>query len=77
MENCLCNDASQRPTAEQLVSALEEMKANIEESYGKLAKVDAVRQVMTMKAFQQCEKENADEMIAKDDEIQQLQVRCN
>ena len=72
IQNCLCNDPSQRPTAEQLVSALEEMKADVEGSYGELAKVDAVRKVMTVKAFQQRKKENADEVIAKDEEIQQL-----
>ena len=80
IKGCLHNDPSQRPSAEQLVSTLEEMKTDIEGSYGELAKVDAVRQVMTMKAFQQRKKENADEMIAKDEEIQQLrqqlQVRC-
>ena len=72
IQNCLGNDPSQRPTAEQLVSALEEMKANVEGSYGELAKVDAVRQVMTMKTFQLCKKENTDEVMSKDEEIQQL-----
>ena len=72
MQNCLCNEPSQRPTAEQLVSSLEEMKADVEGSYGGLAKVDAVRQVMTVKTFQQRKKENADEVIAKDEENQQL-----
>ena len=48
------------------------MKADIEGSYGELAKIDAVRQVMTTKAFQQRKKENADEMTAKDEQIQQL-----
>ena len=79
IKGCLRNDPSQRLTSEQLVTALEEMKADIEGSYGVLAKVDAVRQVMTVKAFQQRKKENADELITKDQEIehlqQQLQVR--
>ena len=73
IKGCLRNDPSQRPTAEQLVSSLEEVKVGVEGSYGGLAKVDAVRQVMTVKAIQQHQKENADEMIAKDEEIQQLQ----
>ena len=55
------------------------MKADVEGSYGELAKVDAVRKVMTVKAFQQHKEENADEVIAKNEEIQQirqqLQVR--
>ena len=46
------------------------MKVDIEGSYGVLAMVDAVRQVMTVKALQQCKKENLD---AKDEEIRQLQ----
>ena len=72
IQNCLDNDPTQRPTAEQLVSGLEEMKADVEGSYGELAKVDAVRQVMTVKAIQQHKKENDDEMTTKDEEIQQL-----
>ena len=75
IKSCLRNDPSQRPTAEQLVSGLEETKADIDGSYGELAKVDAVRQVMTVKAFQECKKKKADDAIAKDEEIQQLQVR--
>ena len=55
------------------MSSLEEIKVDVEGSYGKLAKIDAVRQVMTMKAFQQRKKETAHEMIAKDEEIQRLQ----
>ena len=72
IKGCLRNDPSQRPTAEQLVSGFEEMKTDVEGSYGQLAKVDAVRQVMTMKTFQQHQKENTDEVIAKEEEIQQL-----
>ena len=72
IKSCLRNDPSQRPTAQQLVSDLEEMKAEVEGSHGVLAKPDAVRQVMSMKIFQECRKENADVVIAKDEEIQQL-----
>ena len=72
-KNCLQNAPSQRPTAEQLVTALEEMKADIEGPYGDLAKVDAVRQVKTVKALKQSKKETVNELTAKDEEIQQLQ----
>ena len=65
IKNCLHNDPSQRPTAEQLVTSLEEMKSVVEGSYGELATVDAVRQVMTVKAL----KAKGDDKI---DEIQQL-----
>ena len=65
IKNCLHNDPSQRPTAEQLVTSLEEMKSVVEGSYGELATVDAVRQVMTVKAL----KAKGDDKV---DEIQQL-----
>ena len=80
IKDCLHNDPSQRPSAEQLVSSLEVIKADVEGSCGGLAKVDAVRQVLTMKEFQQCKKESTDELTVKTKEIQQLQqqllVQC-
>ena len=74
IQNCLGNDPTQRPTAEQLVSGVEGMKTDVEGSYGEIAKVDAVRQVMTVKAIQQHKKENADKLTTKEEEIQQLHV---
>ena len=50
IKNCLHNVPPRRPTAEQLVTSLEEMKGEVEEAYGELATVDAVRQVRTVKA---------------------------
>ena len=73
IKECLRNAPSQRPSSEQLVSALERMTSDIEGSYGELAKFDAVRQVMTMKALHKRKVENADELIAKNEEIHQLQ----
>ena len=61
IKNCLHNVPSRRPTAEQLVTSLEEMKGEVEGAYGELATIDAVRQVMTVKALK-----------ANKDEIQQL-----
>ena len=69
MKDCLCNAPSQRPTAEQLVTALEEMKADIEGDYGDLATVEAVRQVNVAKSL----KTRRNLLAAKDEEIQQLQ----
>ena len=69
MKDCLCNAPSQRPTAEQLVTALEEMKADVEGDYGELATVEAVRQVKITKAM----KNKRKLLAAKDEEIQQLQ----
>ena len=73
IKECLQNAPSQRPTAEQLVTALEEMKADIEGDYGALATVDAVRQVKTMKALKAKSNDRVNELAAKEEEIQQLQ----
>ena len=69
IKDCLCNAPSHRPTAEQLVTALEEMKADVERDYGELATVEAVRQVKITKAM----KNKRNLLAAKDEEIQQLQ----
>ena len=69
IKDCLHNSPPQRPTAEQLVTALEGMKSDMEGCYGDLATIDAVRQVKTMKAM----KQNSDELSTKDDEIHRLQ----
>ena len=73
IKTCLHNDPSQRPTAEQLVTALEGMKCDIEGPCGKLATADAVRQVMTAMALKEKSEEKLDELAAKEEEIQQLQ----
>ena len=73
-KRCLHNNPSQRPTAEQLVAELERVKGDIEGPCGKLATVDAVRQVMTAVALKEKSEEKLDELAAKDEEIQQLQV---
>ena len=70
---CLHNSPSRRPTAEQLMTALEEARATIEGAYGELATVDAVRQVRTMKALKSRSDDKINELAAKDEEIQQLQ----
>ena len=77
IKDCLRNAPSQRPTAEQLVTALEEMKGGDEGAYGELATIEAVRQVKMTKAL----KDNSNLLAAKDDEIrqlhQQLEVKLN
>ena len=74
IKTCLDNDPAQRPTAEQLVTELEGMKGDIEGPCGKLATIDAVRQVMTAMALKERSEEKLDELAAKEEEIQQLQV---
>ena len=52
------------------------MKADIEGPYGEIAKIDAVRQVVMMRALRKRDtevREKSDESAAKDVEIQQLQ----
>ena len=76
VKRCLHNDPSERPLSEQLVTSLEEMKADIEGPYGEVARIDAVRQVVTMRALKKREitvREKTDESAAKDEEIRQLQ----
>ena len=73
---CLKNTASQRPTAEDVLRSLEEMKAVTDGPCGEVARADAVRQVVTMRAILGRETEvrrKTDESAAKDEEIHQLQ----
>ena len=76
VKRCLHNDPSERPTSEEVVASVEEMKADIEGPYGQIAKADAVRQVVMMRALKSREtevREKSDESAAKDEEIHQLQ----
>ena len=76
VKQCLQNAPSRRPTAEQLVLALEGIKSDIEGPYGNLAKLDAVRKVTMMKELLVRDAEvkvKTNELEAKDNEIQQLQ----
>ena len=68
IKDCLRNAPSQRPIAEQLVTALEEMKAGDQGAYGELATIEAVRHLNMTKAL----KVNSNLLAAKDEEIQQL-----
>ena len=73
IKDCLRNAPTQRPTADQLVTALEGMKGAIEGGYGELATVDAVRQVRTLKALKNRSEDKLNELAAKEEQIQQLQ----
>ena len=76
IKQCLSNTPSNRPTVEQALASLEEMKADIEGPHGDIIRIDAVRQVMMMRALSKSDKEviekNA-ESAEKDTEIQHLQ----
>ena len=73
VKQCLENAPSRRPTAKQLVTTLTRVRPDIEGPYGELAKLDAVRQVVTLKTFERRDKQKADDLAAKNHEIQQLQ----
>ena len=75
ISHCLQNDPSDRPTAEQLVTTLVEMKAGVDGPYGDFTKLDALKQVATMKALKgkdSAVREKTAELAAKEMEIQQL-----
>ena len=74
VKQCLENIPEERPTAEQLVRVLEGMKEDIEGSCGELITMDAVRQVKTAMALKKS-REKVDELTAKEEEIQQLQLQ--
>ena len=76
VKRCLENEPSDRPSSEELVAALEEMKAEIEGPRGDIAKADAVREVVIERAFSRSDKEVREktaESAEKDVEIHQLQ----
>ena len=62
--------------AEDVLRSLEEMKPVIDGPYGEVARIDAVRQVVMMRAILGRETEvrrKTDESVAKDEETQHLQ----
>jgi hypothetical protein len=72
VKQCLENIPEERPTAEQLVRVLEGLKGDIEGTCGELTTMDAARQVKTAMALKKS-REKADELTAKEEEMQQLQ----
>ena len=76
VKRCLKNEPSDRPTANEVITALKEMKVDIEGPCGSVTRIDAVRQVVMMREILGKETEvrrKTDESAAKDDEIHQLQ----
>ena len=64
---------SQRPTAEEVVTSLEELKADIEGPDGDVASTDAVRQVMVMRAMTKRDMKKTDKLAERNVGIDQLQ----
>ena len=76
VKRCLKNTASQRPMAEDVLRSLEEMKPVMDGPCGEVARIDAVRQVVMMRAILGRETEvrrKTDESAAKDEELHLLQ----
>ena len=76
VNKCLQNEPSERPMSDELITSLEEMRATIEGIYGDVARADAVRQVVILRALSKRDtevREKTDEAAAKDEEIHQLQ----
>ena len=73
VKQCLKNIPEERLTAEQLVRVLVGLKGDIEGPCGELTIMDAMRTVKTTMALKKRSKERADELTAKEEEIQQLQ----
>ena len=77
-KDCLTNDPSLRPTAEQALTTLELLEDEIEGPYGELSKLDAVRQVAAMKVLLVKDvevKETANELAAKIEKVKRLQKK--
>ena len=75
VKQCLENIPEKRPTAEQLVRVLEGLKGDIEGTCGELTTMDAARQVKTTMALKKKSRAKVDELTAKEEEIQQLQLQ--
>ena len=76
VKRCLHNDPAQRPTSEELITALEEIKAIIEGIYGSVTKIDAVRQVLTIRTLRKSDaevRERTDQLAGRDQRINELQ----
>ena len=76
VKRCLQNEPQERPTAEEVVTSLGEMKADIDGPYGDVTRIGAVREVVIMRALRKRDtevREKIDESAAKDVEINQLQ----
>ena len=77
-KHCLNNDPTLRPTAEEIVTALEEITEDIESCSGEVSKVEAVKQVSATKQLLEAYirvRERANELGTKSEEIKELQSK--
>ena len=76
LKQCLRNIPRQRPTAQDVLTSLAEMRGSIEGPYGDIARIDAARHVVIMKTLREKDAEvnkKRDELAAKDKDLYELQ----
>ena len=76
VKQCLKNTPSNRPAIEQVVASLEQMRAEIEGPFGDVVRIEAVRQVLVVRAVGRREtemKQKTDELAEREVEMQHLQ----
>ena len=76
IRRCLHNDNNLRPTSEELLTTLEALRADIEGSYGDIARADAIGQLVMTRVLKKRDLElmvQTNESAIKDDEIHRLQ----
>ena len=71
VKQCLENIPSERPSIEQTLTVLEEIRVSIEGPYGPVVRIESVKQVVMMKIL----KVKEEELREKEREIQQFQVQ--
>ena len=77
-KECLNNNPIERPTAEHLVTALNDMQKKLTSDSSEVSKVDAVRQVAATKELLERYiqvREKVDKMSTQSEEIQRLQKK--
>ena len=77
-KDCLKNNPWQRPSAEQLLAALEDMEEEVEGPYGEFTKLDAIRQVAAMKSLLERDikvREKTKELRVISEKMRQLQKK--
>ena len=71
IQECLDNIPSERPTCDEVTATLEDIRKTIEGPYGAVTKIDAVKQVVTLK----CLRTREGVLREKEREIRRLQAQ--
>ena len=71
IQDCLDNIPSERPTCGEIIATLEDIRKAVEGPYGAVTKIDAVKQVITLK----CLRTREGVLREKEREIRRLQAQ--